>query len=241
MTLPDEIISAVGPIVESVAADISRRYRQFGLGQDDASQENWVWVYDHPHKVMDWFDPDITSPKAGEKMLARTLRNHLSDYGEDLKAQHLGYSREDLVYYSKASLKELLPSMFDREAWIYPERNDGERVRGGDPATGGNWIATLADISRAFDRLDDGDRDLLRMFHEAPVWRNKDAANYFGITEQVMSYRHDAAVGRLLKLLGGPKPKAQHFDDCDHDYVGTRRSVSNAAARSIQESYWEES
>lgn len=238
MTLPDELITTIGPIVESVAADMSRRYRQFGLGQDDASQEGWLWAFDHPRRVIEWFDPEITEPRTGERLLARTLRNELHDIGETLKAQAVGYSRDDLSYYSRTMLRELLSSVFDPDAWLHPEQGDGERRGRGAPAEGGNWVATLADISRAVEKLDAEDRDLLRMFHEEPVWKNKDAAAYFSISEQTMSYRHDRAIGRLVTALGGPKPRPQHDTECNH-WAG-RHAVSNAAARSVQDSYYEE-
>lgn len=239
MTLPDELISVIGPIVESVGADYGRRYRQFGADQQDMAQSGWLWAFDHPRKVIQWFDPEQTEPRAGERLLAQALRNECHDYGETLKAQHLGYSRDDLMYYSRAMVEGLLPSVLDPEAWLHPEQSDGERRGRGAPAEGGNWIATLADISRAFEGLDSEDRDLLKMFHEAPVWRNVDAAKYFGVSEQTMSYRHSMAIKRLVKALGGPKPKPQHDEECDHGWIG-RHSMSNAAARSVQQSYYEE-
>lgn len=242
MALPDELLSAIGPIIESVSHDASRRYRQFGADHEDFQQECLLWCYDHPKKLIEWFDPDLTEPRAGERLLARSLRNNAIDVGEELKAQHLGYSRDDLSFYSRAMVRELLPSMFDEEAWLHPEQNDGEKVSGGDPATGNNWVATLADLSRAFDQLDSSDRDLLRRFHQDGD-SNNDVAADCGVPKQTMSDWHDRAVRRLVDILGGAKPRAEHDADCEHPYRGGwvgRRSASNAQARAVQQSYWDE-
>lgn len=238
MALPDELLTTLSPIMESVSHDMSRRYRQYGGSHEDFYQESWVWVASHPRKVIEWFDPDLTEPSAGQKMLAQALRNELHDIGESLKAQHVGYSRDDLTYYSRNMLRELLPSMFEEGAWIHPEQSDGgERRQRSVPAEGGNWVATLADVSRAYDQLEEDDRDLLFAFHSDGL-SNKLMAEMHDISEQTMSYRHDRALRRLVDLLGGPRPRGSHDEECDH--VGTRRAMSNAAARSVQQSYYEE-
>ena len=238
------------PVIESVASEYARRYSHFGLEQGDAANSCWLWLYEHPSKVLDFFE---NGTEQGVRLIARTLRNELHDIGEDAKAQHLGYSRDDLAYYSKAYVRSLLPSMFDDEAWIHPEQSDGERRAPSDPATGGNWITTLADVARAYAHLDAYDRDLLAAFHR-DGWTNKMSAMAEGVSEQTMSYRHDRAVNRLVRLLGGHKPRPQHFLDCARTedptancecdccvhYSGRRRSMSNAQARAYQQSAYEE-
>lgn len=222
-------------IVAQVANEYGRRYRNHA-DREDFVQECWLWLAEHPAKLAEFLEHDHA-----DKLIARTLRNHCYDAGEQLKAQHLGYSRDDLTYYGKGMLRELLPILWDDEAWTEPPVADGPRG-GGDPATGGNWLATLADVSRAFDELSEEDRNLLIGFHRDGI-RNKDMAELSGVTEQVMSYRHDAAVGRLQRLLGGPRPQPQHDADCEHEYrwgVG-RRAMSNAEARATQQNYYEES
>lgn len=242
--IPDSIIEQIGPVIESVGADMGRRYSKYGADQADMSQEGWVWIYLHPGKVNEWFDPDLYSAKDGERLLARTLRNELHDFGEELKAQHLGYSRDDLVHYSRGMVRALLPSMFDPEAWLHPETpsSDTERRQKSVPAEGGNWVATLADVSQGFDKLDEEDRDLLAAFHR-DSWSNKMLAEEAGVTEQTMSYRHDQAIKRLVNLLGGPAPRAEHDADCNHEhrdpYQG-RRAVTNATARAIQQGNYDE-
>lgn len=230
----------ITPIIESVASEYGRRYAHYGYDREDVSQALHLWIFDHPDKVTEVLEMDA---RDSDRMLARILRNEAHDLGEDAKAQHLGYSRDDLVFYSKAMVRELLPSMFDDEAWTHPETSDveTERKHRSAPAEGGNWVATLADVSRAYDSLEHEDRDLLAAFHR-DEYSNKLLSEIHGITEQTMSYRHDRAVKRLVDALGGPRARPQHDEDCEHPprYVGQRYAISNANARSIQSSYYDE-
>lgn len=227
-------------MVAQTANEFARRYGKYGLDRDDLIQQQWMWVADHPRQIQRWLDEE---PEHWDRKLARALRNELHDYGEKVKADAVGYSIEDLQWYSKKMLGPLLTAMFNPTAWIYPEKGEevGRRAPS-DPALGGDWMATLADVSRAFDKLESRDQVVLKMFYEEPVWLNKDAAAYAKVSEQVMSYRHDAALGRLLKHLGGHRPRAPHDEHCDHPYrswAPGRHAMSNAAARAQQDSYWE--
>jgi DNA-directed RNA polymerase specialized sigma24 family protein len=239
MALPESLMPTLGPVLDSVAAQMSRRYWSFGGTHEELVQEGWLWAAEHPEKLLLWFDDELTDPKAGEKMLAKSLRNHLQGYGESLKAQALGYSTDDLTYYSRQYVRELLPLMFDDEAWMHPEQGDGERRAPSDPAAGGNWVATLADLSRAFAKLDVNDRDLLTRFHRDDVSNNA-MADRCGVSKQTMSDWHDKAIRRLVDLLGGPRPRSSHDAECQHPYVGSRHAISNAQARAYQQSMYEE-
>lgn len=229
-------------IVASVANEYGRRYRQFGAERDDFVNECYLWLFEHPEKLAEFLEHEHA-----DRLIARTLRNHCYDYGETLKAQHLGYSRDDLAYYSRNMCRELLPSLWDQEAWLEPPVAEETAGRGGgDPATGGNWIATLADLSRAYDQLREEDRDLLAAFHR-DSYTNKLMAEMHDVTEQTMSYRHDRAIKRLVDILGGPRPRPQHGEElgpdyvCNHSWAPGRRAVSNASARAYQQNIYEES
>ena len=236
-----DIYDTVLPIIAGTCIETAKRYGTYGLDRAEAEQECWLWIGEHPAKLEEWMEAE---PEKWTRLLARTLRNEMRDYGEKCKAEALGYHIDDLVYYSKKQLPPLLEAVFNESAWIHPETSGDEPARrgAGDAATGGNWVATLADVSRAVDLLKQEDRDILKMFHEPPVWTNKDAAKYLGLSEQVMSYRHDRALGRLLRELGGPKPWPGHDGDCDHPFrgMGKRAVYSNAAARAMQSGYYDE-
>lgn len=239
--IPDEILSECGPVISSVASDMSRRYRRYqGCDFEDMSQTGWIWVFQHPLKMTEWYNRSTHSERDSAYLLARSLRNEMAGYGEDQKAAALGYSRDDVYYYTKGEVKDLLPSVFDEEAWLHPSTPDAdtERRKKSRPSEGGNWVASLADVSRALNKLDAGDRDLLVGFHKDGLSNNMMAEEY-GVSKQTMSDWHDKAIRRLVDKLGGPRPRFEHDDQCNH-WSG-RKAVSNEGARAMQSNYYEES
>lgn len=225
------------PIVESVATDFGRKFWRYGIDSNDIGQSLWEWCLKHPNKLDTWLSEDN-----GERPLVVTLRNEALRLGVEAKASYLGYSAEDLSWYSKKELqKVLLPAIFDEEAWTEPPVSEDAGRSGRDPATGGNWVALLADVSRAFSGLSFEDQAMLRAFHQDGR-TNKLMAEMTGVSEQAMSRQHARAIGRLHRLLGGDRPRSTHDSECEcGQYVGGRRAISNAAARAAQEGYYEES
>ena len=227
-------------LIEGAAAEYAGRYRKYGCDREDMSQAAWVWLLQHQHKVAEWFEADEES---APRLLGRAVRNAMHDAGEDAKAQKLGYSREDLKFYRKGEVAALLDVVFDPDAWIEQPVKDEGRATSGDPATGGNWVAGLADVARAFDALDADDREMLLAFHRDKISNNDMAAKH-EVSHQVMSYRHDRALKRMVKQLGGFAPAPLHDDECDHStgqpWAPGRRAMSNAAARALTQSQYED-
>lgn len=226
------------PLVASVANEFARKFGRYGVEREDLAQEMRVWIFRHPAKLAEWEE----SEEGAEKPLARTLRNEALDLCQRWKADYLGYSVNDLHYYSRKELqKVLLPALFDREAWTEPPVSEDSGRSGTAPGEGGNWVSLLADVSRAFDGLPKRDQDLLRMFHQDQM-TNVLVADMLGISQQAASKKHHQALGRLVRQLGGERPRNTHEEptcECE-DFVGTRQVMSNAAARAAQDSYYED-
>src|SRR5690606_26210954 len=142
------------------------------------------------------------------------------------KAQAVGYERSDLYFYTTGELRVLLDSVFDQQAWHNPPQSDVRSQK--SPAEGNNWLTTLADVSLAFKKLPREDRETILDFHDRG-WTNKELADMHGVSEQVMSYRHNRALKRLQRLLGGPKPNPMKPNDGDPIWRG-RRAISNRQA-----------
>lgn len=221
----------------AIASEFSRKFRRYGVETADVAQELRLWLFQHPRKLAEF--EALDDEKATTKMVARVLRNEAGDFCQRTKAEVLGYELHDLSWYRRGELKPLLDAMFDREAWTEPPVSEDGGKRGGDPAVGGNWLATLVDVARAFDQLNDDDKALLRLFHDDGK-TNVDLAKQRGITPQAMSEKHHRVLGRLLNLLGGERPRGTHENDCECQYVGTRRVMSNAAARAAIENDYQE-
>lgn len=228
MTTFEEFWPTVAPIVAQVAGEYGARHRVHGADADDFRQELTLWLLDNEATVSDWYE-DL-SPQSFEKMVAKSLRNESTDYGLDVKAQALGYKRDDLYFYGKNELKALLPSVFDPQKWHEPPQSEGRSTK--SAAEGGNWVCTLADVSRAYKSLSAEDRDVLAAIHR-DEYTNKLLAETRGTTEALMSYYHDRAINRLLKALGGQKPDPMREQETKQDVWRGRRAIANSHAQAM--------
>lgn len=233
----DDYFVEYGAIVNQVAYEYGAKGHRWGADHDDFRQEAKLWMWQNIDR-MNRKRAELEDPDKFGRWLAKTLRNEAHDYLVDIRDQSGGQPRAGAHWYSVAELKILLDSMFDPEKWLDPPQYDSETRTPRDPATGGNWMTTLADVSRSYDKLKKEDRDLLAMFHR-DGWRNKDLASVWDLTEAQMSWRHTRAVERLLDQLGGPRPEPMRADVAGDPFRG-RRAISNAAARALTSAQYEE-
>lgn len=215
----------VQPMVSAIAAEFGRRAKVHGAESGDFQQEFVLWLIENQDQVAEWLEE--LDEKESSRLLAKCLRNEGKDYLVDIKAQSVGYERTDLHWYNKGEVKALLPSVFDRNKWHEPPQSEGGSAK--SQAEGNNWIATLSDLSQAFDKLDLYDRKVLEAFHKHG-WINKELAEREGVTEQMMSYYHDRAVGNLVRKLGDPAPHPMRKQESRDPWRG-RRAISNSTAR----------
>lgn len=216
------LLESLEPMILAIAAEFGRRHRVHGADHEDFAQSLRLWAWQNQATLEEWSVEK--EPEDFERYVARVLRNEALDLGVDIKAQAVGYKRDDLTWYSKGELRQLLPSVFDAEKWHEPPQSDGRSVK--SYAEGNNWVAILSDVSRAYDSLEKDDREILFAFH-AEDHTNKMLAERQGISEQLMSYRHDKAIDRLLTALGGPRPQMRD------DLWSGRRAVGNAQAAAM--------
>ena len=230
-----DLLETLEPMILGIAAEYGRIHRVHGADADDYSQELRVYVLENEDTLSEYLNPDMYSPDQGQRLVAQCLRNEAKDYSLDIKAQAIGYKREDLYFYSKGEVKALLPMMFDPEKWHEPPQSEGRSTK--SQAEGGGWIATLADVSQAFEKLDAEDRDMLAAFHR-DEWTNVLMAEALGVTEQVMSYRHDRAVRRLLKILGDTSPRPMRAQTNRDPWRG-RRSIPAPSMRAYEQKVYD--
>lgn len=224
-----ELLAEVEPMIAGIASEFGRRHHVHGADSEDFRQDLRIWVLENADDIAAWRNE--LDPSEFDKYLARCMRNECSSLGVDIKAHATGYKRDDLTWYSKGELKTLLPSMFDRSKWHEPPQSDGRSVK--SYAEGNNWVAILADVSRAFSTLRKDDRDLLTAVYR-DEYNNVLLSEMFGVTEQTMSYRHERALGRLLDALGGRKPESTR------DPWRGRHAISNGAARAMTQGSYDD-
>lgn len=235
MTFLDEHFEPTAAISLQAARSVRRRYSSVDV--DDLTQMGLVWCIEHPKKFREYVDGDDTGK------LYRTLWNYMSNYAR-LERAKSGYELEDEVFYSKRMLKGdgrkagLLHYVFDRENWYKPPvTDDGAKKRGGDPAEGNGWLATMVDLDRALDAIGKPHRDLLEE-HYYKGTTYEVIADRLNMSKTTVAKYVDRAVFKVQEYLGGPRPRedAPEPDWVEEPvYVGTRRAISNAHARAITE------
>lgn len=215
-TLPDESLA----FIAQAANEVRRKYPMVGL--EDLQQEAALWVLSHPGKVKEFLADE--NEKRGEAMLYKSLRRELVRYAREEKAHQAGYRPQDEAFYTAAQLEdELLPALWDREAWSTgPIGQEG----GGRSATlaseRGNWMASLVDAGEAFARLNEGDQLVIEQLFRYGA-KQRDVARYLGVTESTMSERIDKILRRMVEHLGGARPEG----------YPKRKAMSNAQAQAV--------
>jgi len=231
----DELWDVISPIAHGVANRFGTMYRKHGAEAGDFFNEHYIWVHEHVDMLTEKFED--MEPRHFERFVARCVENESRDYARDIKAQASGYERRDESWYGWREIKTLLSAVFDPDAWLNPPQSEGRTVKA--PAEGNNWVTTLADVKAGFQKLDAEDQVLLRAFHEAGL-PNKQVADAWKLTESAMSYRHERALKRLSRELGGERPSPERRGD-QYDPWRGRRSITTAHARAITDNQYEES
>src|SRR5699024_12204023 len=133
----------------SWATLVSRKWALTAERQDTWSQV-MVWIIDHPASLDRWRHEN--SSQDFDRLVTKSMHHVAMDYAAKSKMHGMGYPDDVLAWYSMAELKGLLSHVFSETSWTEPPAQSEEVKAAGDPSTGGNWLATLADISQALYR-----------------------------------------------------------------------------------------
>lgn len=192
--------------VASASKILSSRYRDFAAFED-IQQELVIWLAEHYDRAERWRAE--FSEKHAERTLIRALRNAGERYCRAEKAEWDGYSPEDEFFYSIPMVADLLQLYLDGE-WMIPNGLEVTRTSGGKPAAeGGNLMAMVADVGRAYEALPPLDRELLSEVYggHVPVADAIAARSLmWECSNSAANSRIRRVVGRLRANLGGPSP-----------------------------------
>jgi len=202
-----------------IAADLGRIYGQHV--KEDVHSELLLWWCVNQQYVERYLNPDEPH---GQGKLRRALYNHGLGFCLADKAAGEGFEVDDLYWYSKPQVEELLPAVFETELAVLAVQGNSGKVSGSSPANeGGNAQAMVADVSRATARLREEDLNFLRLCYRHQLeWIAIGAM--VDVLPKSAEQRHDRCVRRVHALLGGDRPYGMD------KWVGTRRAMSNAAA-----------
>lgn len=225
--LTDEEFFTLRPVVAQVAIQLKRRYGM--LDRADLEQEAWVWVLKRTKEVRELLTLD--DEEESIRLLVYRMSLGVKAWAEVEKGAALGYDPDDVFFYTTRELGVLVGVMFDRDQWLKAPvtEADGPSNRQ-DPAVGGNWVATLTDVSRAYDRLPDEERQLLFWYYKVE-FTQEEISEMLGVAQKTVSRRIERALGRLHEELGGEQPTTIT------EYTGSRRHMGNAQMNAITRSY----
>ena len=206
-----ELHPIIYDLVPSVANTIHRRYNKH-VEKDDIKQELMAWamtrVEDH---TIDLMEPIEERRRHNEQRIAWQMKRAGERYARKEKAAKSGYQTNDEVYYQSATLGQLLPfviaSVIDGTVLEQAQEmiRDGQPRGSSSPAEGGNLLASLIDIKKAFLELDQKDQIVLRMRHHDNATLQQIAA-FLECAVSTADRRCTNSLRRLQTKLGGETP-----------------------------------
>ena len=202
---------AAGDIVFSVARSIFSRYRNF-VEREDVVQECWSWYYSRAEHFNQLLSEESTVQRViNEKRMAWQMKRHAERYARREKATRSGYKLTDEAFYDTVVIAQLLPhviaSVVDNTVLEQAQNliNDGQPKKQSAPAEGGNLLATLIDIKKAYLKLDIIDKDILiKRYHENLTLQ--ELASYLECAISTADRRCQSSLRKLQNNLGGDSP-----------------------------------
>lgn len=195
--------------VSSATKILRAKYRGY-VDYEDVQQELYVWLIANYDRAENWRAQYET--RHAERTLIKALRNAGERYCRAEKAAVDGYSTDDEFFYSIPMVADLLQLYFDPE-WMIPNGLELTRTSGGKPPNeGGNLMAMVADVGRAYEALPKPDKALLHeIYGDGVVSADAIATRAldWGITYSAADSRIRRVVGRLRAGLGGASPYGQ--------------------------------
>lgn len=198
-------------LVPSVVTTIYRRFRAY-TERGDLLQEAWAFVLsraEHFNEVLS--EENEVQRKWNEKKIAWQIRRALERYARKEKASKSGYQLNDEAYYDTVTIAQLLPFViksFISETALEQSQiliNDGTPRKPSAPAEGGNLLAMLVDIKKAYEKLDKYDQDILRLrYHDNLTLQI--ISEYLECAISTVDRRCTQALRKLQNNIGGESP-----------------------------------
>ena len=209
--MTDHLHPSLQDIIPSVVTTILRRYRTY-VEKGDLMQEAWAFAL----AKVDLFNEQLSveseiQQKWNEKKVAWQIRRNLERYARKEKASKSGYQINDEAYYDSVTIGQLLPFViksFVNDTALEQSQiliNDGTPRKPSAPAEGGNLLAMLVDIKKAYEMLDKEDQKILALrYHENHTLQL--IAEYLEVAISTADRKCSQALRRLQNNIGGDSP-----------------------------------
>jgi len=198
-------------IVPSVVTLVHRRYRKY-VDRDDLTQEAYAWLMTRASYFNGLLEEENEAVRlANQRRIGWQMKRAIERYARKEKATRSGYQTNDESFYDVVTIAQLLPyviaSVVNDTAIEQAQNlvNDGTPRKPSAPAEGGNLLATLIDIKKAYELLDEDEQKILRLrYHE-----NYTLQQFSEVLECAISTadrRCGNALRKLLNFMGGESP-----------------------------------
>lgn len=206
-----ELHPSVYQIAPSVAYGVWRRYKAY-VEREDVLQECYSWAITRNKWITEELnEEDPKKRQHNESRVAWQMLRNAQRYARREKATKSGYSLVDEVYYETFTLAQLLPfviaSVLDGTVLEQAQEmlRDGQPKGSSSPAEGGNLLASLIDIKKAFNALEDYDKQvLIYRYHEALTLAQ--IAEIYQCAVSTADRKCMNSLRRLQNKLGGDTP-----------------------------------
>jgi DNA-directed RNA polymerase specialized sigma24 family protein len=206
-----EIHPSIFEITPSVAYAVHRQFKQW-VERDDVKQECMQWAMSRVAYINEQLgEEDIEQRRHNEQKIAWQMSRAAERYCRKEKAVKSGYQLGDEAFYQTAMLGQLLPfviaSVIDGTVLEQAQEmiRDGQPKGSSSPAEGGNLLAMLLDIKKCYQKLDDGDKQILMLrYHENFTLER--IGEVLGCHRSSADRRCNHALRELNNLLGGASP-----------------------------------
>jgi hypothetical protein len=190
---------------------------------DDFEQAMWVRVLTRPSKFQKLLDEDRLGIIWAELCREATRLGKEDDrYRRAVRAGEAGYSLYDIEFYTTGMLGKIMPALVEADFDVSHAMEKaaggtdaaGIHIRSSDPFGGSeNYLVVLVDVVKAYNRLPEGMRRLLKTYYavsqdegEDGRWDREKLASSMGLTAEALRMRVSRALQRLQDGLGGADP-----------------------------------
>ena len=198
-------------IVPSVVSLVHRRYRKY-VDRADLVQEAYAWLMTRVVYFNGLLEEENETVRlANQRRIGWQMKRAIERYARKEKATRSGYQTNDESFYDVITIAQLLPYVIAsvvNDAAIEQAQNlvnDGTPRKPSAPAEGGNLLATLIDIKKAYELLDEDEQKILRLrYHENYTLQQLSEVLECAIS--TADRRCGNALRKLLNFMGGESP-----------------------------------
>ena len=206
-----ELHPTIYELVPSVTYVIVRKFKGW-VDTDDVRQECYLWAIGRGQQFTDLLnEPDYNKRIHNEKRIAYQMQRMAERFARKEKARKAGYKTTDEAFYDTSTIAQLIPFVIASivEGTVLEQAqemiNDGTPRKQSTPAEGGNLLAILIDIKKAYLKLAQEDKTILQMRYY-DNYTLQQIAQYLECATSTADRRCISALRKLQDKLGGQTP-----------------------------------